>query len=112
MVVIIAFLMPKLRLTQSVTGAKQLVVQEALEIILSLFFIFSSFTPITNVFISFPFGGADMITFFAPAKRCAEAASLVRKKPVDSITTSTFKSFHGNFSEPGRRLRRIFWPVQ
>ena len=37
-----------------------------------------------------------MITFFAPASRCLAAASRLVKSPVDSITTSTPRSFHGS----------------
>ena len=37
-----------------------------------------------------------MITFFAPASRCLAAASRLVKIPVDSITTSTPRSFHGS----------------
>jgi len=32
--------------------------------------------------------GADMMTFFAPLRCALAAVSLVRKSPVDSITTS------------------------
>ena len=37
-----------------------------------------------------------MITFFAPAARCAEAFALLVKRPVHSSTTSTPSSFHGS----------------
>ena len=40
--------------------------------------------------------GAEMITFFAPPCRCADAFSLVVKRPVHSSTTSTPSSFHGS----------------
>jgi hypothetical protein len=46
--------------------------------------------------------GAEMMTFFAPPFRWAEAFSLVVKKPVHSITTSTPSSPHG--SSAGLRL--------
>ena len=42
--------------------------------------------------------GADIITLFAPAFKCLDANFLVLKLPVHSRTTSTFKSFHANFS--------------
>jgi len=44
---------------------------------------------------SSPLAGADITTFFAPAVKCFEAPSLSLKIPVDSITTSTPKSFQG-----------------
>ncbi len=55
----------------------------------------SSLTPITTV-MSSPVAGAEITTFFAPASRCLAAASRLVKIPVDSITTSTPRSFHGN----------------
>lgn len=77
-------------------GARQFVVQEALLTMSSPSYV-SSLTPITIVFTrSSPFAGADMITFFAPAWRCVDACSFVLKMPVDSITTSTLRSFQGN----------------
>jgi len=54
-----------------------------------------SFTPRTIVLSSF-FAGAEMITYFAPASRCALAFVASVKKPVDSITTSTPRSRHGS----------------
>ena len=47
--------------------------------------------------------GADMITFLAPALMWAEASSSVRKKPVDSTTTSALRApqvmLAGSFSQ-------------
>src|SRR5436190_7743988 len=43
-----------------------------------------------------PFAGAVMTTFFAPAARCFAASSRLVKRPVDSNTTSTPRSFHGS----------------
>ena len=40
--------------------------------------------------------GAEMITFFAPPLRCADAFSLVVKRPVHSSTTSTPSALHGS----------------
>ena len=40
--------------------------------------------------------GAEMMTFLAPAVRCAAAASRLVKRPVDSITTSTPRSRQGS----------------
>ena len=37
-----------------------------------------------------------MITFLAPAARCFAASALFRKRPVDSMTTSTPSAAHGN----------------
>ena len=75
-------------------GAKQLVVQEALEKTKSSSVIIESLTPNTIVLASGD--GAEMITFFAPAMTCFKASSFLRNRPVDSKTTSTFKSFQGN----------------
>ena len=49
----------------SATGARQLVVHEAADIILSFFSNLSSFTPNTIVLSAF-LHGAETITFFAP----------------------------------------------
>src|SRR5690606_39290872 len=78
---------PKLSLSTLASGAKQLVVQDALDTMVWSAFSSLWFTPITNVGVS-SFAGADITTFFAPASICFWAVSLVRKKPVDSITTS------------------------
>jgi hypothetical protein len=67
-----------------------------------------SLTPITTV-MSSPVAGAEMITFLAPASRCLAAASRLVKMPVDSITTSTSRSFHGNVA--GSRTARPLKPL-
>src|SRR3954462_2542244 len=55
----------------------------------------SSLTPRTSVMSGF-LAGAVMTTRFAPAVRCFAAASRSVNSPVDSNTTSTPRSFHGN----------------
>src|SRR3954454_11260540 len=77
-------------------GARQFVVHDALEITscFSLSYWFSV-TPRTTV-TSGSVAGAEMTTFFAPASRCLAASSRFVKKPVDSSTTSTPRSLHGN----------------
>ena len=80
------------------TGARQLVVQLALEMTWWLAGSYISwFTPRTTVMSSF-FAGAEMMTFFAPASRWATAFSLAVKRPVDSTTTSTPSSFQGSWA--------------
>ena len=54
----------------------------------------SSLTPTTKV-ASAPVAGAEMMTNGAPASRWAAALSRSVKKPVDSTTTSTPRSPHG-----------------
>ena len=86
------------------TGARQLVVQEALEMMWwRAGSYFSSLTPMQTV-ISSPVAGAEMITFFAPPSMCARALSAAVKKPVDSITMSTPRSPQGR--APGSRSAR------
>src|SRR5512141_1657741 len=85
-VVIRPRLMPHLSLSTLATGARQLVVHDALEMIASPLYVLS-LTPKTNIGVS-SFDGADMITFFAPAAMCFCPVSLVRKRPVDSTTMS------------------------
>ena len=78
------------------TGAKQFVVQDAIEMMLwSLGSYSFSLTPKTIVLSSF-LAGAEMITFLAPASKWAFAFVASVKKPVDSTTTSTFNSFQGS----------------
>ena len=43
-----------------------------------------------------PSAGAVMTTFFAPAVTCLAASSRLVKRPVDSNTTSTPRSFQGS----------------
>jgi len=76
---------PQLSLTTLAKGARQLVVQEALDTTsISLVYV-SWLTPITKV--GDPsLDGADMITFEAPPARCPEALSVSKKTPVDSHT--------------------------
>lgn len=61
-----------------------MVVHEAFEMTVRSDVYLSRFTPTTNIGASAE--GAEMITFFAPPLRCAEAESLVVNTPVDSIT--------------------------
>ncbi|GIS38247.1 MAG: hypothetical protein Ct9H90mP10_06480 [Actinomycetota bacterium] len=65
-------------------GAKQLVVQDALEINLSSGFKELSFTPKTIVASISSLGGTVRTTFFAPEEICLSNESLSLKKPVDS----------------------------
>src|SRR6187551_4065536 len=81
-VVIRPRLMPHLSLSTLASGARQLVVHEALEMIASPLYVLS-LTPKTNIGVS-SLLGADRMTFFAPAARCLPAESLSRKRPVDS----------------------------
>jgi hypothetical protein len=79
-------------------GTRQLVVHDALETMLcrALSYL-SEFTPITIV-MSSPLAGAEMITFLAPACRCASALSASVNRPVDSSTMSTPRSPHGSLA--------------
>ncbi len=78
------------------TGARQLVVHDALDKTLCFdISSVSSLTPIQTV-ISGSLAGAEIITHPAPALKCFDAPSLSTKFPVDSSAMSTFKSFHGS----------------
>mmetsp|Transcript_12076 Transcript_12076/g.17487 ORF Transcript_12076/g.17487 Transcript_12076/m.17487 type:complete len:218 (-) Transcript_12076:217-870(-) len=85
--------MPKLSLMTFARGARQLVVQDALERTVTSFVYSFSFTPHTNMGASAE--GAEITTFLAPPVKCAEAFSLVVKTPVDSTTYSAPHSPHG-----------------
>ena len=67
------------------TGARQFVVQDALDTICCDPSSRWSLTPTTMV-ASTPLPGAEMMTFLAPPLRCALAASVLVKTPVDSMT--------------------------
>src|SRR5271154_5876744 len=113
MVVINPVSMPMPSLIKTYTnGARQLVVQLALEIILCLAASYSpSLTPITMVLTS-PLAGAEIITFLAPACRWPAAFSLSVKRPVDSMTISMPKAFQGSSAGvlvAGTHL--ILWPL-
>merc|ERR1719473_1836948 len=87
-------LMPKLSLITLGSGARQLVVHDALEmtcIVLGSYF--SSLTPMTNMGASGD--GAEMTTFLAPPSMCFDAASTLVKTPVASTTKSTSFAPHG-----------------
>src|SRR5919199_1709429 len=97
MVVIRPRSMPIASCSTLATGARQLVVHDALEMTwwLSGSYASSKLTPRATV-TSGSVAGAEMITLWAPASRCLAASSRLVKKPVDSITTSTPRSLHGS----------------
>ena len=87
---------PQLSLMILVTGARQFVVHEAFETTFKSAVYLVWLTPMTNIGTS-SFGGAEMITFFAPPARCADAFSFLVKTPVLSQTYSTPELFHPIF---------------
>src|SRR6266540_1052352 len=99
-VVITPWRMPIVSCSTFATGARQLVVQEAFEMMwcCSPSYAVSKLTPSATV-TSGSFAGAEMITLRAPASTCFSASARFRKKPVDSMTTSAPRSAHG--SAPG-----------
>src|SRR6266404_5705664 len=95
MVVIVPFTILKWSFTTFATGARQLVVQDALEMMLSLAGLYlSSFTPRTIV-MSSPLAGAEMITFLTGPRKCFFASSALVNLPVDSMTTCAPTLSHG-----------------
>ena len=90
--------------------ARQLVVQDAFEMMRCFAGSYvCSFTPSTIV-TSGSFAGAVMITFLAPACRCFDAVAVSRKMPVDSTTTSTPSSFHGRLAGSFTAVTRVSRP--
>ena len=104
--------MSKIDFNTLTIGATLLVVQEAFEITASLKSTASSFTPITTEGISSSLAGAEIMTCFAPPTKCLDAASLVRKSPVDSNTVSTPKSDQGINSGLRSLINTIFFPFE
>src|SRR5260221_14736693 len=83
------------------TGARQLVVHDALETTVCFvgsYFVW--FTPMTSVGTSSSLAlvGAEIRTRFAPAFRCLLAPSKSVKRPVDSTTNDAPRLPHGNSS--------------
>jgi hypothetical protein len=94
-VVINASSIPKLSFRTLANGAKQFVVHEAFETIdIDLESYILLLTPITNIGVSLSFGGAEIITFFAPLFKCKLHLSLVKNKPEFSQMYSAPKSPH------------------
>src|SRR6516225_2762125 len=86
MVVIDPFWIPKLSYSTLTTGARQLVVHEALETMLCFLGSYiSSFTPSTIVTSSF-LAGAEIMTFFTVPRMCLQASFASVNLPVDSTT--------------------------
>ena len=83
------------------TGATELVVHDAFEMIWVVFLLYDLWlTPTTTVLYftgqtASHLHGAEITTFFAPAFMCFSASTGFLKKPVASITTSTLRSFQG-----------------
>src|SRR5690606_16570580 len=94
-VVINASSIPKLSFYSLSIGARQFVVQDALETILSDVFTSLWFTPITNM--GALLEGAEITTFLAPPSICDCAVSKVVKIPVHSATISAPTSSHFKF---------------
>src|SRR6266567_1365507 len=87
MVVMVPLTILNSSLTTFAIGARQFVVQEALEMILCLAGSYlSSLTPRTMVMSSF-LAGAEMMTFLTGPRRCLRASSALVNRPVDSMTT-------------------------
>src|ERR1700722_19538707 len=112
MVVMMPEAMPKVSLMTLTTGARQLVVQLALEMMLCLAAsYFSLLTPMTTV-MSSPFAGAEMMTLRAPALRWPLAFSASVNRPVDSMTYSTPSCFQGRAVGPSLTARHLIsWPL-
>ena len=85
---------PKLSLITFARGAKQFVVQLALDTTFILDLYSFSFTPITNTGTPF-LPGAVITTFFAPATKCFDAPSRSVNLPVASATYSAPQAFQG-----------------
>merc|ERR1711970_144875 len=88
--------MPNLSFMTLATGARQLVVHEALETTFMSLVYFSWLTPITNMGASAE--GAEMTTFLAPPLKWRPAFSMVVKTPVDSTMYSAPADDQGMFS--------------
>src|ERR1022692_2745191 len=110
MVVMVPLTILNLSFNTRATGARQLVVHEALEMMLSFAATYlSSFTPITMV-MSSPVAGAEMMTFLTVPFRCSLACSALVNFPVDSITTCTPRELQSSLAGSRSENTRIFLP--
>src|SRR5262249_6485832 len=105
---------PKPSLMTLAMGARQLVVQEALETIVCLAGSYlSALTPRQSVgTCSVDLVGAEMITRLAPAVRCRPAFSKSVNRPVLSSTYCTPKSFHGSLAGSFSDRVRVVLPFR
>src|SRR6266550_7788112 len=96
MVVIVPLMILKLSCMTLAIGARQLVVQEAFEIMWCLAGSYlSSLTPSTTVKSSF-LAGAEMMTFFTGPRTWFLASLASVNRPVDSMMTCAPTDSHGN----------------
>ena len=102
--------MPNLSLRTLAMGARQLVVQEALETKFMSVVYLSRLTPQTNMGVA-SLEGADMMTFLAPAVRWPAAFSWVRNRPVDSTTYSAPSLPQGRSAGLRSAEMGISWPL-
>src|ERR1700757_5072107 len=108
MVVMMPLTMPQWASRTLTTGARQLVVQLALEMTLCLAASYlSSLTPRTRVMSSLV-AGAEMMTFFTVVPRGALVASV--KGPVDSMTICAPTSAQGSLAGSRSAHTLIFLP--
>jgi hypothetical protein len=101
---------PKLSSSTFTTGARQLVVQLALETTWWLAASYLSWLTPRTMVMSSPLAGALMITFLAPASRCLAALARSVNRPVLSMTMSTSRSRHGRADGSFSAYTRISSP--
>src|SRR3569833_3341057 len=110
MVVMMPLTMPQCAISTLTTGARQLVVQLALEMTLCLAASYlSSFTPRTRVTSSLV-AGAEMISFFTVEPRWAFATVASVKRLVDTKTTKTTTTNQKNKTKTKNTKTKIFFP--
>src|ERR1035438_7147668 len=121
MVVMMPLTMPQWASRTLTTGARQLVVQLALEMMLCLAGSYLSWLTPSTMVMSSLLAGAEMMTFLTVAPRCALALVASVKKPVDSTTicapTEAQSSLAGSRSEktliflPSTEIKSSPWPI-
>src|SRR3546814_20924888 len=104
------FSMPRASCRTFASGARQLVVQLALEITTSSALSVSWLTPNTTV-LSTQVAGAEMMKRLAPAVRCALAFALSAKMQVHSSAISTPCAECGSLEGSGSAVTETRWPL-
>mmetsp|Transcript_303 Transcript_303/g.760 ORF Transcript_303/g.760 Transcript_303/m.760 type:complete len:220 (+) Transcript_303:1082-1741(+) len=102
--------MPNFSCSTFTKGARQLVVQEALEMMGYSCLYWSALTPTTKVGMSLPLAGAVISTFLAPAVMCLLAPGVSMNTPVPSITRSMSMAFQGSWVGSREDTTLMFLP--
>src|SRR5712692_5219869 len=110
MVVISPLTIPNVSRSTLAVVDRQLVVQEAFEMMWCFFGSYWSWLIPKLTVTSGCLAGAEMITFLAPAEKCFSAEARSVNRPLHSSTTSTFSAFQGRAAGSLSAVTSISFP--